>query len=166
MPKKDSYLTWIAEGRWPEYRDRLIKGALNNYTDKEIASCLNISQATFIQLKRKHPEIIQTMEEAKTKDRQDLLDCIRILAKGATDVVQRKAMKTKGGEVKEEKVIGEVIHKLPPNLNACQYLLAVVHGEQYSADFRRLKLMEAKAMEDLEGLNNAEIIGADSDKEN
>ena len=165
MPKKDTYMTWIENGTWPEYRKKLVKGVLNNYTDKELASCLRISQVTFIQLKKKHPEIIQTMEEAKTDDRQDLLDCIRILAKGAEDVIQRKTMKTKSGKVTEEKLIGETVHKLPPNLNACQYLLAVVHGEQYSADFRRLKLMEQKAMEDLEGLHNAEIIGADSDKE-
>ena len=82
MPRKDTYQTWIENGTWPEYRKILVKAALNNYSDGELASCLSITQATLITLKKRHPEIIQVMMDAKKDDREELLANIRKLAKG------------------------------------------------------------------------------------
>lgn len=166
MPRKDTLETWKENGTWPEYREIIAEAAINNYSDGELASCLNITQATLITLKKKHPEIIQIMMDAKKKDRVDLLANIRKLAKGDKVTIQRKVLKRKGGKVVDEQVIGETVQEYAPNLNANEYLLAVVHGEQYSVPFRRMKLMEQKAIEDMEVMNNARSIGQDSDEEN
>lgn len=162
MPRKDTYQTWIENGTWPEYRKILVKAALNNYSDGELASCLSITQATLITLKKRHPEIIQVMMDAKKDDREELLANIRKLAKGDKVIIQRKVLKHKSGKVVDEQVVGETVQEYAPNLNANEYLLAVVHGEQYSVPFRRLKLMEQKVNEDLEEIKNARSIGQDS----
>ena len=166
MPKKDSFDTWNENGTWPEYRELLKKGAINHYTEKEIASCLNITQETFIKMKRKHPEILQVMEDARRKDREDLLDAMRLLALGkAKSITKRKVLKSKAGVVTEEKVIGETETTLPPNANAIEFLLATGHDDKYSVPYHKLKLMESQVMKDLEEVNNARSIGQDSDEE-
>ncbi len=162
MPRKDTFETWKENGTWPEYREIIIEAAINNYSDAELASCLHITQATLITLKKKHPEIIQIMMDARKNDRVSLLANIRKLANGGTTTTQKKLLKKKDGKLVNEQVVGETVQEYAPNLNANEYLLAVVHGEQYSVPFRRLKLMEKKAIQEMEDMNNARSIGQDS----
>lgn len=166
MPKKDTFETWKDNGKWPEYREILRKGAINHYTEKEIASCLNISQDTFTRIKKKHPEILNEMDDARRKDREDLIDAMRKLALGqAKTISKRKVLKSKAGVVTEEKLVGETETILAPNANAIEYLLATGHDDRYSVPYRKLKLMESQVMKDLEEINNARSIGQDSDNE-
>ena len=90
MPKKDTFETWKDNGKWPEYREILRKGAVNHYTEKEIASCLNISQDTFTRIKKKHPEILNEMDDARRKDREDLIDAMRKLALGQAKTISKR----------------------------------------------------------------------------
>ncbi len=167
MPRKDTLKTWKEQNLWPEYRKRIVEGVRNQLTEKELASRLGISQATFISLKNKHPEIIEAIEEAKRTDKEELIAAMRALALGkAKTISERKVMKSKAGGVTEEKTIGLVETTLAPNANAIEYLLATGHDEKYSVSYKKLKLMEDQVMKDLEDINNARCIGQDSDEEN
>ena len=67
--------------------------------EKEIAYILGISQATFIEYKKKYPEIIESIAEGRTIDKQSLIEKMRKL--------------TEGGNNK---------------FNATKYLLSALHG--------------------------------------
>ena len=169
MPRKrkDTFDTWKDKELWPEYRKKLMEGVKNQNTEKELASCLGITQATFINLKNNHPEIIQAIEEAKKTDKEELIAAMRALALGkAKTISERKVMKTKVGGGTEERTVGLVEKTLTPNANAIEYLLATGHDDKYSVPYRKLKLMEDQVMKDLEDINNARCIGKDSEEEN
>ena len=167
MPRKDTFMTWKENGLWPEYRKTLKEGVKNQYTEKELASCLHISQDTFICLKKKHKEIIEAMEEAKKEDKDSLLAAMRSLALGtAKTVTERKAIKTKSNGSTEEKVVGRNETTLAPNKDAIEYLLATGYDEKYSIPYRKLKMMEENLKKEVEEINNARCIGQDSEEEN
>lgn len=166
MPRKNTLKTWKDNGLWPEYRKRLKTAVKNQLSDKDIASCLSISQATYIDLKKKEPEILEAIEEAKREDMEELLSAMRSLALGtAKTVTEKKAIKTKTGGVSEEKVIGKTETTLAPNKDAIEYLLATGHDERYSVPYRKLKMLEENANKELEEINNARFIGQDSEEE-
>lgn len=167
MPRKDTFKTWKENGTWPENRKRIIECVKNQCTDKEIASCLRISQDTFIQLKKNHPEIIEAIEEGKREDKEELINAMRLLALGkAKTISERKVMKTKKCGVTEEKTIGLVETTLAPNAAAIEYLLATGQDDRFSLPARKLKFMENQLKKELEDIENARCIGKDSDEEN
>lgn len=165
MPRKDSYVTWTKNGMWPEYRERIIECVLTGASDREIASCLKITPDTFINLKNKHPEIRDLIEQTKLNDKRHFLLNVRKLADGAEHTVTKKTMKTKDGKVVGEKIAGEVVTKLPPNLDANRYMLAILFGDEYAIEYRKLKILETKLKNEIGGWTNANVESEDSDKE-
>lgn len=164
MGRKSCLATWKDSGKWPEYREILIQCILSGATDKEIASCLKISPDTYTSFK-KIPEIRQLIEETKFNDKKHFLDNVRKLADGAEHKVTRKTMKTKDGKVVGERVAGEVVTKMPPSLDANRYLLAILYGDEFAIEYRKLKILENKVKNELGGWENANVESEDSNKE-
>ena len=164
MGRKTILATWKDSGKWPEYREILIKCLLAGATDKEIASCLKISPDTYTSLK-KVKEIRELIDETKLNDKWHFIENVRKLADGAEHKVTRKTMKTKDGKVVGERVAGEVVTKMPPSLDANRYLLAILYGDEFAVEYRKLKILENKVKNELGGWENANVESEDSDKE-
>ena len=74
-------------------------------------------------------------------------------------------MKTKDGKVVGERVAGEVVTKMPPSLDANRYLLAILYGDEFAIQYRKLKILENKVKNELGGWENANVESEDSNKE-
>ena len=164
MGRKTILATWKDSGKWPEYREILIKCLLAGATDKEIASCLKISPDTYTSLK-KVKEIRELIDQTKFNDKWHFIENVRKLADGAEHKVTRKTMKTKDGKVVGERVAGEVVTKMPPSLDANRYLLAILYGDEFAVEYRQLQILDNTVKNELGGWENANVESEDSDKE-
>lgn len=163
--RRDFFQAWVDTGRWPEYRNFLKECKKYNYTDKEICRRLNVTQATLVNLKKKHPEISEAMEEGILEQKVVLINNIMKLACGYDEIVDTKLIKSKSGKVTDEKVIQQNVRHIGPDLKANIYLLTVHFGGQYSSQYEQLKLAREKFEKDKEEWNNARGIKEDSVEE-
>ena len=71
--RKDLFEMWNETGKWPEVRDFLFDCFSKLVTQKEICERLQMDEATFIKLKRKHPEIERLKQDARLDLKRNLI---------------------------------------------------------------------------------------------
>ena len=54
---------------------------------------------------------------------------------------------------------------MPPSLDANRYLLAILYGDEFAIEYRKLKILENKVKNELGGWENANVESEDSNKE-
>lgn len=166
MPKRrDTFQAWVENGRWPEIEKILKECVKYRYTEQEICRRLNVTQVTFIAMKKKHKEIIDAIDEGMLNQKVLLIDNVMKLACGYDEINETKVIKSKNGKVTDEKVIQQNVRHIGPDLKANIYLLTKIFGPMYSSQYEHLKLEYEKMNNNKEAWSNARSIEEDSGEE-
>lgn len=116
LPRINEIKKWISEG-------------LN---DREIVDNLGISQSTWFKYKQKVAEFSEFIKEERKPKAIELEDTMFRMAQGYT-VTVKKVMKVKNADGSERlEEYEETVH-VPPNFNACRFLLTNWNND-YSND--------------------------------
>lgn len=159
----DTFEEWQKSGKWPELRNLIKKGVLADTTDIEICRRLHITQATFIGLKKKHPEIQEAIDEAMNELKDLLMGKMLELALGATKVTEQQVIIDNGSGKPQSRKVFKTSETLPPNANALEYLLSHKFGASFLSNYEQLKIAKEKIEANKEEWNNGESSGKDSD---
>ena len=84
--RKDLFEMWNETGKWPEVRDFLFDCFSKLVTQKEICERLQMDEATFIKLKRKHPEIERLKQDARLDLKRNLVGAMIDVGRGKDDI--------------------------------------------------------------------------------
>ncbi len=116
LPRINEVKQWISEG----------------LTDREIVANLGISESTWFKYKQKVSEFSETIKECRKPKVKELENTMFRLANGYSVSVKKvmKVRKSDGSEALEE--YEETVH-VPPNFNACRFLLTNWNND-YSND--------------------------------
>lgn len=155
---KDAYQKWIETN----VIDEKIKLIIDYYSYKEtkglIYDLLGISESTWERLKRKYPEIKESIKKAKQLHEHLLLASLTIRATNqyveeTQTFIEEVAGKTKKKIVKTKKYI-------PADVGANKYLLSKLHGEKYNDNIEMIKIARKRQE------NNTEVWNNDENKNN
>lgn len=141
---KDAYEMWVDSGKWPEIRDFLKKSFQNRLTQKEICRRLDIHETTFIELKKKHPEIQQAIFDGKLDLRVNCINNIVKLANGYEEVIEDQIITDGGDGKKQQRKIHRTIRKVGPDFKSNVYLLSKTFGPEFDMNYEALKLQREK----------------------
>lgn len=141
--KNDIFDEWKKRGILSIKLDFIKKASRSFYTQKKMCAYLGISEATFIKLKKNHPEVANAMNEGEEALLKDLYDATLIKAKGQTKVLHHRSAE-KGPHGGQKQKILEEEKYYPPDLEAIKYVLMIKFGREYNPRKDFLNIMEKK----------------------
>ena len=71
--KRDTYQMWKDTGQLPQVLEFIKECSRKLDTQKEMCTYLNLDEATFTRLKKKHPELDEAFHKAKLDLKKDLM---------------------------------------------------------------------------------------------
>ena len=141
--KNDIYSDWKKRGILSVKLDFIKKASRSFYTQKKMCAYLGISEATFIKLKKNHPEVNDAINKGEEALLQDLYDATLLKAKGQTKVLHHRSAEKdpRGGQ--RQKLMEEEKY-FPPDLEAIKYILMVKFGREYNPKKDLINIAEKK----------------------
>ena len=153
--KKDIYQTWEATGQLPAVMAFIAECSKRLVTQREMCKHLNIDEATFSELKGKHPEIAECMVKAKLDLKKDLAGAMYKMALGFETIEETQDIEDGGKGKAQKRKIHRVKKQVGPSYKAIVYLLTKHFGKEYSERYEELRLMERKLEDNKETWENA-----------
>ncbi len=163
--KKDTYDMWVETKVVKSKLDYIKAAAATFYTQKQMCEDLGLTEQTFVNLKKKHPEIQKAINDGEAQLLNDLFSSLKRKAIGFKESVTTRSMeKNPIGGTKTK--IHEEEKYFPPDFEAIKYILIMKFGKQFDPKKFMLEMMEKK--NEPEVWEDATIVGADedSDKDN
>ncbi len=163
--KKDTFDMWVATKVVNSKLDYIKDAAATFYTQKQMCEDLGISEQTFVNLKKKHPEIQKAINDGEAMLLKDLFSSLKRKATGFKESVTSKSLeKNPIGGTKTK--IHEEEKYFPPDFEAIKYILIMKFGKQFDPKKFMLEMMEKK--NEPEVWQDVRAIGTDedSDKDN
>ena len=74
--KRDTYQMWKDTGQLPQVLEFIKECSRKLVTQKEMCTYLNLDEATFTRLKKKHPELDEAFHKAKLDLKKDLMGAL------------------------------------------------------------------------------------------
>lgn len=139
----NTYQQWIKNGILESKIKSIRRWASQNATQKKIAQNLGISEKTFIELKKKYPEINKAIIEGEEQLKQDILDALykRAVGYNTEDEVQNLEVMPDG---RRKQKITKTKRHYPPDVDAAKYLLFTKFGREFHPKKEELEIMEKK----------------------
>jgi len=156
-PKKDTYEMWLDSGKWPEIQTFIADCSRKLVTQREMCERLNIDEATFSRLKKKHPEIGQVMESARVNLKMDLMSAMYKKAVGFESSEEEQIIEDKGKGSPAKRKVTKITKQVPPDYKALLYLLTKHFGKDFSDHSEELKLAEQKMKQSQEEWNDGTV---------
>lgn len=154
IPKRDTYELWLDSGKWPEIQTFIAECAKKLVTQREMCERLNIDEATFSRLKKKHPEIQKVMDDARINLKMDLIGAMYKRAVGYESVDEEQVIEDKGKGNGQRRKVTKVTKQVAPDFKALVYLLSKHFGRDFTDRSEELKLAEQKMQLSQEEWNN------------
>lgn len=141
--KNDIFNEWKKRGVLSIKLDFIKKASRSFYTQKKMCERLGISEATFIKLKKNHPEVNDAINKGEEALLQDLYNATLLKAKGQTKVLHHRSAEKdpRGGQ--RQKLMEEEKY-FPPDLEAIKYILLIKFGRDYNPKKDYIDIMEKK----------------------
>lgn len=163
--KKDTYDMWVESKVVKSKLDYIKAAAATFYTQKQMCEDLGLTEQTFVNLKKKHPEIQKAINDGEALLLNDLFSSLKRKATGFKESVTTRSMeKNPIGGTKTK--IHEEEKYFPPDFEAIKYILIMKFGKQFDPKKFMLEMMEKK--NEPEVWEDVTTVGADedSDKDN
>lgn len=141
--KDDTYQTWKRLGTLKSKLDFVKKATASFYTQRQIANELNISEATFISIKKKHVDVVNAIKDGEDLLMKNVYNAIYQRAIGFEHVSTIKtAEKGSLGQTKQK--IVEDPKYFPPDLDSAKYILVTKFGRAFNPKKDELDIMEKR----------------------
>ena len=158
--KEDTYKMWERTGVLKSKLDYIKAAAATFYTQKQMCHDLGINENTFVQLKKRHPEIQKAISDGEGLLLNDLFSALKTKAVGHKEKVTTKSMeKNPLGGTKTK--VNEEEKYFPPDFEALKYILIIKFGKDFDPKKFIYEYMDKK--NEPEEWVNARVIGDDDD---
>lgn len=162
--KEDTYEMWKRTNALNSKLDYIKAAASSFYSQKQMCQDLGITEPTFIQLKKKHPEIQKAINDGEAILLSDLFSSLKRKATGFKESVTTKSMeKNPIGGTKTK--IHEEQKYYPPDFEAIKYILIMKFGKEYDPKKFMLEMMEKKNEQEVWTDVPDVVVGADDSQE-
>lgn len=164
--KMDAFEKWQAStgiDSWPKVRELITDLSKKGYTQRQICERLNLDEAYFSRLKKKHPEISDAFKDADAFVLDSAFTALYKVAFGHTYVNEDTWLEDKQDGSKPKKKVHRVKRESEPNLNAIIYLLTQRFGRNFSDRREELEIAREKIDANKEEWSN---VCNNSDEEN
>lgn len=142
--KDDIFETWKKNNIISVKLDFIKKASQSFFTQKRMCERLGISEATFIKLKKNHPEIQEAINEGEEALLHDLFNATLLKAKGQTVVLHHRSAE-KGPMGGQKQKLMEEEKYYPPDLESIKYILMTKFGREYNPRKDVIDIMEKKS---------------------
>lgn len=160
--KKDTFDMWVETKVVKSKLDYIKAAAATFYTQKQMCEDLGLTEQTFVNLKKKHPEIQKAINDGEVLLLNDLFSSLKRKATGFKESVTTRSMeKNPIGGTKTK--IHEEEKYFPPDFEAIKYILIMKFGKQFDPKKFMLEMMEKKNGPEV--WKDATIVGADEDSD-
>ena len=162
--RKDLFEMWNETGKWPEVRDFLFDCFSKLVTQKEICERLQMDEATFIKLKKKHPEIERLKQDARLDLKRNLIGAMYKKAIGYEVTEEDQYLEEgAGNKGTKKKKAHKFKRHIPGDYKAIVYLLSHNFGREFSERVFDYELVEKKIEAGEEVWLNGDKDSEDSD---
>lgn len=158
MKKQDIYETWKSTGQLDKVMAFIKSCATGLITQKEMCEYLNITEQSFTNMKKKHPEIAKVMEDAKLDLKSKLIDALVKKALGFEIVEEEQFIEDGGKGEKQKRKIHRTKKQVPPDYKSIVYLLTKKFGKEFSERYEDIMLAEKKLEQAKEVWNNEQQV--------
>ena len=145
--KRDTYQMWQDTGQLPQVLEFIKECSRKLVTQKEMCQYLNLDEATFTRLKKKHPELDEVFHKAKLELKKDLMGALYKKAVGYELVEEEQFIEDKGKGEGQKRKIHRIKKQVPPDYRSCLYLLTKQFGREYCEKFEEMKMVEQRVKE-------------------
>lgn len=142
--KRDTYQMWKDTGQLPQVLEFIKECSRKLVTQKELCQYLNLDEATFTRLKKKHPELDEAFHKAKLDLKKDLMGALYKKAMGYELVEEEQFIEDKGKGEQQKRKIHRTKKQIGPDYKAIVYLLNKHFGREFSERADELELMEKR----------------------
>lgn len=140
--RKDIYETWKANGQLEEVLAFIADCSKKLVSQREMCKVLKMEEHAFSNLKKKHPEIMAAMDNARYELKKDLASAMYKKAVGFEAIEEDQYVEEKDGKTKKK--IHRIKKQVPPDFKALTYLLTKHFGKEFSERYEDIRLMEKK----------------------
>ena len=141
---RDTYQMWQDTGQLPQVLEFIKECSRKLVTQKEMCRYLNLDEATFTRLKKKHPELDEAFHKAKLALKKDLLGALYKKAIGYELVEEEQFIEDKGKGEQQKRKIHRTKKQVGPDYKAIVYLLNKHFGREFNERYDDFEILKEK----------------------
>ena len=142
--KRDTYQMWKDTGQLPQVLEFIKECSRKLVTQKEMCTYLNLDEATFTRLKKKHPELDEAFHKAKFDLKKDLMGALYKKAIGYELVEEEQFIEDKGKGEQQKRKIHRTKKQVGPDYKAIVYLLNKHFGREFNERYDDFEILKEK----------------------
>ena len=142
--KRDTYQMWKDTGQLPQVLEFIKECSRKLVTQKEMCTYLNLDEATFTRLKKKHPELDEAFHKAKLDLKKDLMGALYKKAIGYEVVEEEQFIEDKGKGEQQKRKIHRTKKQVGPDYKAIVYLLNKHFGREFNERYDDFEILKEK----------------------
>ena len=142
--KRDTYQMWEDTGQLPQVLEFIKECSRKLVTQKEMCTYLNLDEATFTRLKKKHPELDEAFHKAKLDLKKDLMGALYKKAIGYELVEEEQFIEDKGKGEQQKRKIHRTKKQVGPDYKAIVYLLNKHFGREFNERYDDFEILKEK----------------------
>jgi hypothetical protein len=142
--KRDTYQMWKDTGQLPQVLEFIKECSRKLVTQKEMCTYLNLDEATFTRLKKKHPELDEAFHKAKLDLKKDLMGALYKKAIGYELVEEEQFIEDKGKGEQQKRKIHRTKKQVGPDYKAIVYLLNKHFGREFNERYDDFEILKEK----------------------
>ena len=142
--KRDTYQMWKDTGQLPQVLEFIKECSRKLVTQKEMCTYLNLDEATFTRLKKKHPELDEAFHKAKLDLKKDLMGALYKKAIGYELVEEEQFIEDKGKGEQQKRKIHRTKKQVGPDYKAIVYLLNKHFGREFNERYEDFEILKEK----------------------
>ena len=142
--KRDTYQMWKDTGQLLQVLEFIKECSRKLVTQKEMCTYLNLDEATFTRLKKKHPELDEAFHKAKLDLKKDLMGALYKKAIGYEVVEEEQFIEDKGKGEQQKRKIHRTKKQVGPDYKAIVYLLNKHFGREFNERYDDFEILKEK----------------------
>ena len=142
--KRDTYQMWKDTGQLPQVLEFIKECSRKLVTQKEMCTYLNLDEATFTRLKKKHPELDEAFHKAKLDLKKDLMGALYKKAIGYELIEEEQFIEDKGKGEQQKRKIHRTKKQVGPDYKAIVYLLNKHFGREFNERYDDFEILKEK----------------------
>lgn len=162
--KRDTYQMWQDTGQLSQVLEFIKECSRKLVTQKEMCRYLNLDEATFTRLKKKHPELDEAFHKAKLDLKKDLMGALYKKAMGYELVEEEQFIEDKGKGEQQKRKIHRTKKQVGPDYKAIVYLLNKHFGREFNERYDDFEIMKEKLALGKEEWSDGSEVESDSDE--
>ncbi len=142
--KPEIYEKWVSDGKLEKIIDFIKECSTALVSQKEICRSLGISENAFIQMKKKHKDIKDAIDESRIDLKKNLVNAIYKRAVGYETVDEDTIIEDAGKGKEPKRKITRTKKQVAPDTRSAIYLLTKHFGRDFSEKKDELEIMEKR----------------------